>query len=403
MTSTTKISISRRSLLRGSATTLAGLSVSSFAIGKTAAAVAENAADLPDFTASNSPFQIPTQDAPLMLHFNENPIGMSLKAQKAAIQAIPMANRYADPAVPPLRKLAADYHKVKEDNILFSAGSSDAIRICIAAHASPETQFVIPDLTYGDGEFFANAYGLKITKIPSNPNNWAIDLNGMQSAVADYSGPSIVYLVNPNNPTSTIVNSAEVESWIKSKPKGTIFIIDEAYAEFVNNPDYRSVDHLIAEGLDNVLLLKTFSKIHAMAGMRVGYTVATAEKIKQLSIYVEDDALTLSYPSILAATESMKDKPFLQFSKKSNDVAKSIYIDLLKELQLEYLPSETNFIFHRIPGELATFKQRMQEQHILVGRAFPPADGWCRMSIGTPDEMIYVAEKMREFRKKGWV
>jgi histidinol-phosphate aminotransferase len=105
----------------------------------------------------------------------------------------------------------------------------------------------------------------------------------------------------------------------------------------------------------------------------------------------------------MAATASIQDAQFLAYSKKSNDVAKMIYTSVLKELDLFYLPSETNFVFHRLNRDLEPFKQHMLDEHIIVGRPFPPAEGWCRVSMGTPDEMIYVAEKMREFRKKGWI
>lgn len=388
------LTLNRRSFLRGTAATLAGASLSSVSLANTA----EKLAPASELTAANSPFQLPTAENPIQVHYNENPLGMSPKAQKAAIEVIARSNRYGDHEAEKLRGLIAAYHKVKDENILLSAGSSDAIRIAIAAHATAETQFVIPELTYGDGQFFAEANGLKITKVKTDPTSWATDLTAMQSAVENHAGPSIVYLVNPNNPTSTVVNSGEVESWINSKPKDTLFILDEAYAEFVNNPDYRSVDHLIAGGADNVILLKTFSKIHAMAGMRVGYTVAVADKIKKLSDYLEFDGLSLAYPSIMAATESMQDAEFLAYSKKSNDVAKGIYLAALQELGWFALPSETNFVFHRIPGTTEAFKQYMQEQHIIVGRPF--AEGWCRVSMGTPEETLYIVEKLKEYHKR---
>lgn len=386
---------SRRNFLRGSIATLAGLSLTPLA-----KATSANNSTLETFSST---FQFPTKENLLELHFNENAVGMSPKAKAAAIEALNTGNRYRFNEAEPLRKLIAETHNVSEKNILFSAGSSDAIRIAIAAHATPNTQFVVPELTYGDGEDFANAYNLKIAKIKSNPQDWSIDLKGMQAAVANYNGPSVVYLVNPNNPTSTVINSGEIEAWINSKPKDTLFILDEAYAEYVNNPNYRSVDHLIANGADNVVLLKTFSKIHAMAGMRVGYTVAVEDKIKQLEKYVELDSLTLSNPSIKAATASIQDKNFLAYSKQSNDAAKAIYLNTLKELNIEYLPSETNFVFHKIKGNIEDFRQRMLDENIKVGRPFPPATDWCRVSVGTPDEMIYISNKLKEFREKGWV
>ena len=140
MISTNSLLLSRRSLLQGSAATLAGLSISSLALSDTA--IAEKPSIIPEMAdASNSEFRIPTKELPIRIQYNENPLGMSLKAQKAAAQAIPLANRYPFSEIPILRKLVANYHNVNDDCILFSAGSSDAIRICIAAHATPNTQF----------------------------------------------------------------------------------------------------------------------------------------------------------------------------------------------------------------------------------------------------------------------
>ena len=386
--------LSRRRLLQSGAAAAATLTTSSLLGAKTLLSSVPVAAA----------FQAPTRDKPIRIQFNENPLGMSAKAQAAAVDSIPLANRYPFAEIEPFRKILADHHRVPADNILLTAGSSDAIRASIAAFATPATQFVIPELTYGDGEFFAKANKLKIVKVPSDRNTWAIDLAGMRRAVAAYNGPSIVYLVNPNNPTSTIVPSAEVARWIRSKPRNTVFIVDEAYAEFVNSPDFRSADSLVAAGLDNVLVLKTFSKIHAMAGMRVGYIVGKSENISKISIFIENDSMTLSYPSVTAATASMQDAEFLAYSKKSNDEAKAVYTGVLKELGLSYLPSETNFVFHRLNNtSLETFTQRMRDANIIVGRPFPPAEGWCRVSMGTPDEMRYVAGVMRDFRTKGWV
>ncbi|MDR1727199.1 MAG: histidinol-phosphate aminotransferase family protein [Acidobacteriota bacterium] len=332
---------------------------------------------------------------PLRICYNENALGMSPKARAAAAKALLEANRYPFEAQPALREVVAAYHKVTPDHLLLTPGSSDAIRGCVAAYAAPGTQLVIPELTYGDGEMYGRINRLDVVKVPSDRETWAIDLEGMKNAVAAHGGPSIVYLVNPNNPTSTVTDSATVDAWIRSKPKDTVFFIDEAYAEFVNDPSFHSADRLVASGLDNVVILKTFSKIHGMAGLRTGYAVAVPPVVARVKDHVENDSMTLTAPAIAAATASMRDAAHLALSKRCNDQARAVLTGALDELGWRYLPSEANFVFHRVPGSLADYQRRMRDANILVGRAFPPADGWCRVSLGTPAEMRALVKVMK--------
>ncbi|UTV87892.1 histidinol-phosphate aminotransferase family protein [Cobetia amphilecti] len=386
---------SRRGFLGMSGAAIAGAALGQFLPGIPSALAKE--------TAPAAAVLKPSAKSPVRLNYNENALGMAPSAQRAAAASIPHSNRYPFAHLGKLQSLVATHHKVPSESILFTPGSSDAIRASVLAHATPDTQLVIPELTYGDGALYAGFYDLAIRKVPSSRQDWSFKISDMKQAVADHSGPSIVYLVNPNNPTSTIISSDELEAWVNDSRDDTLFIIDEAYAEFVNDSAFRSADHLIAGGAKNVLLLKTFSKIHAMAGLRVGYAVGDVDHLEHVSHYVEDDAMTLSYPGVMAATASMQSPEFLVHSKQSNDEARAIFTATLDELGWEYLPGQTNFVFHRISRPLKEFQAAMKERHVLIGRAFPPADGWCRMSLGTPEEMHYVAAVLREMKAKGVV
>ncbi|OCG27018.1 aspartate aminotransferase [Gilliamella sp. wkB108] len=388
------LNISRRKLLTVSSVALAGLSVNQLLSKAHAQEIQKSVAfSLPMIDTVVTP----DQGNPIRLNFNENALGMSPSAKQVAIDAIPKANRYAKAEMPLLNKRLGQHHSVNEDQILLTAGSSEGIRSAIAAFVKPDTQFVIPELTYGDGEHFAKIFNLKINKVPCLPD-WQIDLNGIKKAVESHQGFSIVYLVNPNNPTSTVFKTNELELWVTSKPKNTIFIIDEAYAEFVNNPEFYSVDSFINKGCDNVILLKTFSKIHAMAGLRVGYVVSSPDNIKNIAQYVAGEKL--NYCGVCAALTSMNDTHFLAYSKKAVDVSRNIMEQALSELGLHYLKSETNFMFHKSPIDLKQYRELMKQNFILIGRDFEPATEWCRISLGTPGEMLYVANVMRELRQK---
>lgn len=345
-------------------------------------------------------FQPPTAEHPIRINFNENPLGMSPKAQAAAREAVSKANRYAKEEIIALRSKLASQYQVPETAILLTAGSSEGIRAAVEAYATLDTQLVIPELTYGDGEHFAKIAGMKITKVPML-DGWQFNIEGLKNAVASYAGPSLVYLVNPNNPTSTITPADLIEPWIASKPANTLFIVDEAYAEFVNDRRFRSVGPLIHNGADNVILLKTFSKIFAMAGMRVGYAVAQPALIARLGNHVAGEKI--NFCGVDAALASLDDHAFIAYSKKSNDTARQILLQALDQLAIPYLPSEGNFVFHQLNVPLKDYQQQMKSAGILVGRAFPPADNWCRVSLGTPEEMAFVAKTMHQFRGKGWV
>lgn len=353
--------------------------------------------------AKNAPgthFAPPAVTTPVRINFNENALGMSPAAQAAARDAISKANRYAKEEIIALRSKLASQYQISESALLLTAGSSEGIRAAIEACSTPDTQLVIPELTYGDGELFASSAGLKITKVKML-DGWQFDINGLRQAVDRYPGPSLVYLVNPNNPTATITPADLIEPWINSKPAKTIFIVDEAYAEFVNDKRFRSVAPLIKQGAANVILLKTFSKIFAMAGMRVGYVVAQPALIERLAERVAGEKL--NFCGVEAARVSLDDHAFIAYSKKSVDVSRQIIVKVLDTLKIPYLPSEGNFIFHQLTVPLAAFQQHMKEAGILIGRAFPPADNWCRMSLGTPQEMEFVAGTLLDFRAKGWV
>ncbi|WP_416380297.1 MULTISPECIES: pyridoxal phosphate-dependent aminotransferase [unclassified Gilliamella] len=389
------ININRRKLLTFSSAAIAGLSINQF-LSKAYAQQVQNTISytLPMIDK----VVMPDAKNPVRLNFNENALGMSPNAKQAAINAVPKANRYAKAEIPLLNIRLAKHHNVNESQILLTDGSSEGIRSAIAAYVKPDTQLVIPELTYSDGEHFAKIFNLHISKVPSLPD-WQIDLRGLQKAVENYKGSSIVYLVNPNNPTSTVLATDAIESWIKNKPKNTIFIVDEAYAEFVNDPAYKSVDHLIAEGCENIILLKTFSKIHAMAGLRVGYAVSSVENIKHITQYVAGEKL--NYCGVCAALASMDDQTFLTYSKKAVDVSRQIMENVLSDLGLYYLKSETNFMFHKSPIDLKEYRDLMKSNFILIGRDFEPAKQWCRISLGTPGEMLYVANIMRGLKEKG--
>lgn len=358
---------------------------------------AARAADAPSFTP-------PAKGRPMLLSFNENPLGLSTAARKAVAEATAQASRYPFVRVEVLRKAMADFIGGTPANILPTHGSAEAIRASVEAYIEPGVKLVVPELTYSDGEDTAKKNGLPVVKVPMGPK-WSIDVPAMKAAAAKAAqeGSVIVYFVNPNNPTSTACDGEALLAWIREKPARTMFLVDEAYAEFADPKVFRTTTGLVKEGFENVVVLKTFSKIFAMAGLRLGFAYAAPKVIERVKKHVAYDIM-MNNCTIEAALAELNDKDFLKRSKAVNDESRKILTDCLDELGLEYLPSQTNFVFVNLKAPLKPFADRMlKEENIMVGRPFPPALEWCRISLGLPEEMKYFTEKLRAFRKKGWV
>ncbi len=179
------------------------------------------------------------------------------------------------------------------------------------------------------------------------------------------------------------------------------FLVDEAYFEYAEGADgYHSALPWI-ETHPNVVVFRTFSKVYGMAGMRLGYGIAheeTADRLRELQSVMNANQLAL-----FAGLASLQDPDYVGQSVAMNARAKQILHNVLDELGLEYLPSHTNFVMHRIRADLSEYSSRMETAGFLVGRPFPPMLGYNRLSLGSPDQMEQFAQTLREFRSKDWV
>jgi histidinol-phosphate aminotransferase len=212
--------------------------------------------------------------------------------------------------------------------------------------------------------------------------------------------PSIVYFCNPNNPTGTITSSRDIDEWIAEAPETTTFLMDEAYFDYVDNSAYWSALKWI-DTHPNVIVARTFSKIFAMAGLRVGYAVAHPDTITRLTEFVANNC-----PNVLATAAgiaSLKDAAHITRSLEVNAASKKIVYDTCEALGIECLQSDANFTMHRISGDLDMYISRMEDAGVRVGRPFPPMLEWSRLSFGLPEEQDRWAETLKGFRAKGWV
>ncbi|MBN6078924.1 pyridoxal phosphate-dependent aminotransferase [Aggregatibacter actinomycetemcomitans] len=342
----------------------------------------------------------------LHLNFNENSLGMSEKAKQAIINSIGIGSRYPDDQRSELIRQLAEKYNLEDNLVSLGNGSSENIRGIIqsqvfkARQAKQTVQLVVPDPTFNYAELYAQAMNVPVVKVPLT-KDFQFDLAKLQETAEQFSGVSIFYLCNPNNPTSTVTPAKELFRWIKKAPENYFFLLDEAYAEYVQDPAFESGVKLIKQGFKNVAVTRTFSKFYAMAGYRVGYMLANSDVVEEVDKFMSIDNTNIA--GAVAALASLKDKTFAQLSLQSNEASRKIVQNALQELDLKFAPSNGNFIFHEIKGDVQTYQERMKENGILVGREFLPIQSWSRLTLGTPEEMQRFVKVLKEFRQNGWV
>ena len=228
----------------------------------------------------------------------------------------------------------------------------------------------------------AEATGASWKGVPLKPD-WSHDLNAMEKAID--SDTKLVYICNPNNPTGSMTAHSELVDFCSRVADKVPVFVDEAYLDFLEDADKKSMVSLINKGKD-VIIARTFSKIYGMAGLRVGYVVAQPETLKKIQ-KITRGGMGISYPSIFAASASMDDAEFQVKSRKLNAECREYVYENLEKMGYEYVPSSTSFIIFPIEMEGKAFLEKMQTQQVGV-RAFEINGGdWCRVSMGTMDEM----------------
>jgi histidinol-phosphate aminotransferase len=216
------------------------------------------------------------------------------------------------------------------------------------------------------------------------------DLDAMAAKV----GPNTkaVYICNPNNPTSTIVPPAKLKAFCIEMSKKVPVFIDEAYLECSDNFAENTMAPLVAAG-HNIVVARTFSKMYGLAGQRVGYGLMPAAIAKEVAALSET---RLNKLGVLAATASIEEMTYVPETRAKIKAERDKLCATLKELKRKFPDPQGNFVFFHTGMPIKTFQEKMAAENVMVARAFPPALDWCRMSIGSPEEMALAHAALRK-------
>jgi len=360
----------RRSWLKQSSFALAGLGLT------------------PVFTyAEEKKFFFPAN--PIWLNSNENAYGPSALAQKAILNAYKNSNRYPDDYLPLLKKRIAEHWKVGSENILLGAGSSDIIGLTCHVAARTKGSIIAAEPSYRVWNNQASSLGLTFKRIPLNENR-KTDPAKMVDAITEET--RMVYFCNPNNPTGTFIEVSQLKDHATAAAQKTFVFIDEAYAEYAELPSLAS----LAVTNQKIVVAKTFSKVYGLAGARVGYAIAHPDTIKTLSSYQPWADAGVSMVSCAAAMASLDDQDFVMQCRQRAKEAREMCYSCFKQLSLEYIPSSTNFVLFNIDKIKGDFTNLMQAKNIYVQFREHFNGRWCRVSMGTIEEMQQFCNSLKE-------
>jgi histidinol-phosphate aminotransferase len=315
----------------------------------------------------------------IALRYNENPYGPSPGALKAAAEAAALGAYYADDMQAPLLRTIAARHDVALENMVLSSGSNEALQAAFVAWGK-KGRIVLPSLTYTEHVQYARRMGVEVVPVPLT-DDLKIDLDGIAAAVSD--DVSLVYICNPNNPTGHTLDGDVLRDFCRSVGRRAVVMIDEAYNELTDRPDYTSMVDLVRSG-ENVIVMRTFSKIFGMAGMRVGYGIGRPDIARTIADHV------MAWPNgvgLAAAQASYTDDEFIKFSRSKIFEGRNMVADTFRENGIEPLPSQANFVFADIGRNGSEFQKQMAERKILIRGRFDQYPNYIRVSMGKIEDI----------------
>jgi histidinol-phosphate aminotransferase len=319
---------------------------------------------------------------PVLLYRNENPYGPSEKVIATMRDSAAGGNRYPRTEYDTLLDKLAAQHKVKREQIVLGCGSGEILCMAAMTFLKPGKKLVEAAPTFPAMGKLAQTAGIEVADVPLN-KKYEHDLGAMLDRVDASTG--LVYIVNPNNPTGSITPRKDIDAFIAKLPPNVTVLIDEAYHHFpAPGAEYESfLDRPIGDS--RVVVARTFSKIYGLAGMRIGYAVATPEMAKRLAAGFP--GWSISVISARAAIAAMDDVEYVRLGLKRNTEDRQEFMTQAAARKIFVIPSQTNFVMldpQRPPDEVIAY---LKKNNILIGPKYPVLDKYIRVSLGKPEEM----------------
>jgi histidinol-phosphate aminotransferase len=318
----------------------------------------------------------------VIISANENPLGPAQSALTAICSTAAQGGRYHEDEYVKTIAVFNEQFGLKNDYSALYPGSSGPLDLALMSNIGPDKPLVYGDPSYEQGPRAAD-----IMKAPKYPvpltSSYAYDVKAMLKA---HPSPGAYYIVNPNNPTGTVTAKADIVWLVNNKPKGSVVIIDEAYHHFSDN---ESCIDLVAQDKD-VIVMRTFSKIYGMAGLRAGFVVARPDLIGRFNVVggPSDTLASVSITSAAAARASLQDKDLVPLRKKINADVREDTLAFLAKNGYKFVPGSQGNMFMvdvKRPGK--EFQSAMLKENVAIGRTWSAMPNYVRVTVGTKAEM----------------
>jgi histidinol-phosphate aminotransferase len=314
----------------------------------------------------------------IVINANENPLGPCDLARKALSDIIPEGGRYCWWLKEELTKSFADSVGVKPENVAIFPGSSEPLHFSVMAFTSPTRSYVTADPGYESGMHSCKLSGARVVKTALT-KSYAHDIPAMLAAAPD---AGLFYVCTPNNPTGTPTPHSHIEELLAKKPKDSIVLVDEAYIHFADL-NATAID-LVKAGQD-IIVLRTFSKIYGMAGIRCGAAIARPDLLQKLIPQGGGSAMPIT--ALVAASASLKHEHLVPERKLINTTIRQKTFDWLSSQGYSFTPSQANFFMLDTKRPVKEVITAMAAKNVYIGRVWPAWPTWARITVGTQPEM----------------
>src|SRR5437899_123436 len=314
----------------------------------------------------------------VVINANENPLGPCDAARAAVVSMAPQGGRYSYWLTDELVDTFAQQQGLKREYIRTFPGSSEPLHFSVLAFTSPTRSYVAGDPGYESGGHAAKISGAREVNVPLT-KSYAHDIPAMLAAAPD---AGLFYVCTPNNPTGTLTPHADIEQLVFKKPNGTVVLVDEAYIHFADGAD-TAID--LVKANQDVIVLRTFSKIYGMAGLRCGFAIARPDLLAKLENCGGWSALPIT--AVAAATASLKHEHLVSERKLVNTTVRQKTLDWLDRNGYSYVPSQTNFFMVDTKRPAKQVIDSMAAKNVFIGRIWPVWPTYARITVGTQAEM----------------
>jgi histidinol-phosphate aminotransferase len=318
----------------------------------------------------------PGPDA-VVIDSNENPLGPSAAAREAMAAILAHGGRYSDELTRELHRLAAQQLGLDAGFVQVTAGSTPPLCLGVMAFTSPQKSFVTADPSFEVGMFTAGHGGARVVKVPLTPA-YAHDVRAMLSQAPD---AGLFYICNPNNPTGTMTSHADIATLVDQKPKDAVVLVDEAY---IHLTEAESALDLVKAGKD-VVVLRTFSKVYGLAGLRCGLVIARPDLLDKIMNPGGFNFMPIT--AVVAATASLREVALVPERRRINASVRQQTFDWLGRNGFSFIPSQSNcfMLDAKRPGQAV--RDAMAKENVFIGRVWPIMPTHVRITVGTEDEM----------------